>query len=118
MSETSERLFSNDRGLGYRYVCGVDEAGRAAWAGPLVAAAVRFDTHQLDAATRERFEWLNDSKAVTPRRRASLLPVILEVADMATVAVVSAGGIDRGGGVDVANMRALSRALEAVVVEG
>ena len=24
-------------------VCGADEAGRAAWAGPLVTAAVRFD---------------------------------------------------------------------------
>ena len=25
---------------GYRYVCGMDEVGRGAWAGPLVAAAV------------------------------------------------------------------------------
>ena len=62
--------------------------------------------------------YLNDSKQVTQRRRAVLLPVIFEVADMVAVVVVSAAEIDRGGGVHVANMRALARALEAVAVPG
>ena len=43
----SDALFAYDRALGARYVCGADEAGRACWAGPLVAAAVRFDYDRL-----------------------------------------------------------------------
>jgi hypothetical protein len=39
----SDIRFAFDGELGSKYVCGADEAGRAAWAGPLVAAAVRFD---------------------------------------------------------------------------
>ena len=44
----SDSLFSFDRGQGARHVCGADEAGRACWAGPLVAAAVRFNCERLD----------------------------------------------------------------------
>lgn len=113
----SDSLFSYDRGLGCRYVCGADEAGRACWAGPLVAAAVRFDYERLDAEAVARLEGLNDSKKVSPRRRAALLPVIMEVADVATVMVVSAAEIDRDG-LDVANRRALASVLEAVAVAG
>jgi ribonuclease HII len=45
----NDSLFLFDRGQGARYVCGADEAGRACRAGPLVAAAVRFDYARLDA---------------------------------------------------------------------
>jgi ribonuclease HII len=113
----SDSLFSYDRDLGYRYVCGADEAGRAAWAGPLVAAAVRFDNERLDTETVARLAGLNDSKKVSPRRRAALLPVIIEVADMVAVVVVSAAQIDRDG-LDAANVRALTNALEVVAVAG
>jgi ribonuclease HII len=118
MSDTSDRLFSYDRDLASPQVCGADEAGRAAWAGPLVAAAVRFDYRRVDVATQERLDYLNDSKKVSPARRAALLPIIFEVADMVSVVVVSAAEIDGGGGLDVANMRALAGALEAVAVPG
>ena len=51
----SDSLFSFDRGLDARYVCGTDEAGCACWAGPLVAAAVRFDYDRSGAdSTRSR----------------------------------------------------------------
>jgi ribonuclease HII len=118
MSAANDHLFEHDRGLRSPQVCGADEAGRAAWAGPLVAAAVRFDYRRLDAAAQERLCHLNDSKRVTPLRRAALLPVILEVADMVSIVVVSAGEIDRSGGVDAANRRALASAVEAVAVAG
>jgi ribonuclease HII len=118
MSETSDRLFEHDRGRDSPQVCGADEAGRAAWAGPLVAAAVRFDYDRLDAAAQERFDYLNDSKLVSPPRRGVLLPVIFEVASMVSIVVVSAAEIDRSGGVDAANRRALARALDAVAVPG
>ena len=113
----SDSLFSFDRGLGVRYVCGADEAGRACMAGPLVAAAVRFDYERLDADAVARLEDLNDSKKLSPRRRAALLPVMFEVADMAVSVVIPAGQIDRDG-LHVSNMRALGRALEAVAVAG
>ena len=113
----SDSLFSFDRGQGVRYVCGADEAGRACMAGPLVAAAVRFDYERLDADADARLADLNDSKKLSSRRRAALLPVVFEVADMVVSVVIPAGQIDRDG-LHVSNMRALGRALEAVAVDG
>lgn len=43
-------------------VCGVDEAGRGPWAGPVCAAAVILPPHA-------RIEGLDDSKRLTPKRR-------------------------------------------------
>ena len=113
----SDSLFTFDRGQGVRYVCGADEAGRACMAGPLVAAAVRFDYERLDADAVARLADLNDSKKLSSRRRAALLPVVFEVADMVVFVVIPAGQIDRDG-LHVSNMRALGRALEAVAVDG
>ncbi len=51
--------------------CGVDEVGRGAWSGPVVAAAVRFDkTHNIQG--------LADSKTLSPRLRIKLYFEILE----------------------------------------
>ncbi len=113
----SDSLFSFDRGQGAQYVCGADEAGRACMAGPLVAAAVRFDYARLDADAFARLADLNDSKKLSSRRRAALLPVVFEVADIAVFVVIPAGQIDRDG-LHVSNIRALGRALEAVAVAG
>ena len=115
-AEISEALLAYDRGRG-RYVCGADEVGMACWAGPLVAAAVRFDYARLDADVVERLEHLNSSKKVTPLRRAALLPVLLELVDMVAYVAIPAGQIDRDGP-DVSNMLALSCALAAVAVPG
>jgi len=46
-------------------VCGVDEAGRGPWAGPVYAAAVILDP-------RRKPKGLNDSKKLTARQRESL----------------------------------------------
>lgn len=46
-------------------VCGVDEAGRGPWAGPVSAAAVILDARNLP-------EGINDSKALTAARRETL----------------------------------------------
>ena len=50
-------------------------------------------------------------------RRAALLPVILEVVDVAAIVVIPAAQIDREG-LDVSNIHALGQALEAVAVVG
>ena len=113
----SDSLFAFDRGQGVRYVCGADESGRACMAGPLVAAAVRFDYERLDADADARLADLNDSKKLSSRRRAALLPIVFEVADMVVSVVIPAAQIDQDG-LHVSNMRALGRALEAVAVDG
>jgi ribonuclease HII len=113
----SAALFEFDRSLGSRYVCGADEVGCACWAGPLVIAAVRFDYGRLDAAAEARLEHLNDSKRVSERRRAMLLPILLELADTAAVVVIPADQIDREGR-HVANVRALASSLAAVALPG
>ena len=46
-------------------VCGVDEAGRGPWAGPVSAAAVILDPDKLPVG-------LNDSKALSARARERL----------------------------------------------
>ena len=116
--ERSERgLFSFDRDQGGRYVCGADEAGRAPMAGPLVAAAVRFDYERLGKDAVARLADLDDSKKLSPRRRAALLPVVLELADMAAWVVIPAGQIDRDG-LHVSNIRALASALDQVALAG
>ncbi len=59
---------------GYTLIAGIDEAGRGAWAGPVVAAAVIFplQNHSLTKTLRG----VNDSKQLTPRRREALIAVI------------------------------------------
>jgi ribonuclease HII len=47
-------------------VCGVDEAGRGPWAGPVVAAAVILDPARIP-------DGIDDSKRLTPARREALL---------------------------------------------
>ena len=47
------------------YVCGVDEAGRGPWAGPVSAGAVILDPANLPAG-------IDDSKALTEKRREAL----------------------------------------------
>jgi len=50
-------------------VCGIDEAGRGPWAGPVVAAAVVLDRSAVPVG-------LDDSKKLSPARRAVLFDLI------------------------------------------
>lgn len=58
---------------GYKYVCGVDEAGRGPLAGPVCAAAVILPDDCEIAG-------LNDSKKLTEKKREALYDVIIEKA--------------------------------------
>src|SRR5690606_7034453 len=51
------------------HICGVDEAGRGPWAGPVSAAAVILNPDDLPPG-------IDDSKALTEKRRSALEPVI------------------------------------------
>jgi ribonuclease HII len=72
---------------GHRLVAGVDEAGRGPLAGPVVAAAVILDRRRMPPG-------IDDSKALTPERRAALFEAILDCAEV-SIATVSASEIDR-----------------------
>lgn len=58
---------------GYRFVCGVDEAGRGPLCGPVVAAAVILPCDLV-------IEELNDSKKLTEKKREKLFDLICEKA--------------------------------------
>ncbi|GJL79522.1 MAG: ribonuclease HII [Nitrospinaceae bacterium] len=73
---------------GYRFVLGVDEAGRGPLAGPVVAAAVLFPPQvSLDG--------LDDSKKLSPRSRETFYSQIIEIALSYGLGVVSVEEIDR-----------------------
>jgi len=76
------------RNQGIRIIAGVDEAGRGPLAGPVVAAAVVFDT-----ATR--IEGVNDSKKLSERQRSFLFDEILLGAVDVGVGIVAHDEIDR-----------------------
>ncbi|MFV0406203.1 MAG: ribonuclease HII [Propioniciclava sp.] len=87
---------------GFGLVAGVDEAGRGACAGPLVAAAV--------VLPRTPIEGLDDSKRLTPRARERLYDVICGKARAWAVVRIEPGECDDMG-MHVANLAALRRAV-------
>ena len=97
-------------------LCGVDEAGRGPWAGPVFAAAVVFEPGAAP-------EGLADSKTLTAARRQALAEAIRACARSA-VGVASVEEIDRlglGRAADLAMGRAvagLSRAPAFALVDG
>lgn len=111
------RLFQHDRGLGYRWVAGADEAGRGCLAGPLVAAAVLFDYERLGPREVRALGQLNDSKQHTEEAREELYPVVMRIATKVVVTSRSAGGIDRRG-LHKTNLAALRESLLKVACPG
>ena len=101
-------LYGYERALrrrGLTPIAGVDEAGRGACAGPLVAAAV-----VLPDGARGVVPGLADSKLLTPGARERCYEQVVRRADAWSVVVVEPGECDRLG-MHVANVEALRRAL-------
>lgn len=86
-------------------VCGLDEAGRGPWAGPVTAAAVILDPAAIP-------EGLDDSKRLSPARRESLAAALRATARVgigrATVAEIDAMNVLQ------ASFLAMRRALAAL----
>jgi ribonuclease HII len=93
------------RRVGLDPVAGVDEAGRGACAGPLVAAAV-----VLPDGKRGQVPGLADSKLLTAKARERAYAEVLRRALAWSVVVVEPGDCDRLG-MHVANVEALRRSL-------
>lgn len=60
-------------------VCGVDEAGRGPWVGPVVAGAVVFLTREINP---ELLLGINDSKKLTAKKREHLYELLLKEAEL------------------------------------
>jgi ribonuclease HII len=101
-------LYGYERALrraGLDPIAGVDEAGRGACAGPLVAAAV-----VLPEGRRGEVPGLADSKLLTPLAREHCYDQVVRRALAWSVVVVGPEECDRVG-MHVANVEALRRAL-------
>ncbi len=96
---------------GYRYVAGVDEAGRGPWAGPVVAAAVVLPHDQLDL--EERLAGVHDSKRLTPTQRDRYFHRIHQVARAVAVGQATPDEIDQMGIIPATRL-AMQRALQAL----
>ena len=89
-------------------MCGIDEAGRGPWAGPVCAAAVILDPNKP-------IEGLNDSKKLTEKRRLTLETEIRSKAVAFAIGWASPQEIDELN-IRKANHLAMSRAVEGLKV--
>ncbi len=94
---------------GLRWVVGLDEAGRGAWAGPVTAAAVVF------ARPGVRLPCLRDSKALAPAQREACARRIRALAAAWAVGWAAPREVDAVGIVE-ATRRAMRRALAGLGV--
>jgi len=92
---------------GYGRIVGVDEVGRGPLAGPVTACAVWLDPARIPAG-------LNDSKALTEKRRLVLYDQIMAVADV-SIASCSVEEIDEIN-ILQASLRAMERAVAGLSV--
>ena len=75
------------RSKGYKYICGIDEAGRGPLAGPVVVASVIMPENSM-------IEGVNDSKKVSEKKREKLYDLILSEAISYGVGIIGQDEID------------------------
>jgi len=93
------------------YAAGLDEAGRGAWAGPVIAAVVMLPK---TSSILTRLAGVRDSKELKPDARARLAKVIHEETTCA-VGMASCSEIDALG-ILPATRLAMTRALQVLVI--
>lgn len=72
---------------GYKYICGIDEAGRGPLAGPVVVASVIMQENSM-------IEGINDSKKVSEKKRELLYNQIIDEAISYGIAIIGQDEID------------------------
>lgn len=99
---------------GYVRVAGVDEVGRGALAGPLVAAAVILPAScQRSSGPGGGWGAVRDSKTLLPARRTALADWIVDQGTLVSIAAVSCEELD-GIGLAAANRCAMERAVDGL----
>ncbi|NPA06298.1 MAG: ribonuclease HII [Chloroflexi bacterium] len=98
---------------GMRWVAGVDEAGRGAWAGPVTAAAVVFPPEAMHVP---ELACVRDSKQLTPTQRLACSQVIKRWARAWGLGWASPREIETIG-IGAATRRAMHRALAGLSLQ-
>ena len=97
--------------------CGVDEAGRGPWVGPVVAGAVIFLTHDVNHFLLQN---LNDSKKLSALKREKLYTLLLDEAQVGHICygigIASAAEIDELN-ILQATFIAMQRAVENLIIK-
>ncbi len=93
----------------YRYICGIDEAGRGPLAGPVVAGAVILPKENP-------ILYLNDSKKLSEKKRELLYDEIMEHALAVGIGIVGPGQIDKMN-ILQATYEAMRRAIKNLKVK-
>lgn len=94
---------------GYKYICGVDEAGRGPLAGPVCAAAVILPENKI-------IDGVNDSKKLSEKKRELLFDIIKKEAISYSIAFSSVEEIEKYNILN-ATMLAMKRAVEGLNVK-
>ena len=105
-----EKKFFNK---GYDYIAGIDEVGRGAFAGPIVAAAVVFDSSVL--CKKQLIEEVKDSKALSENKREELSVLIREQSACFAIGIVDSQEIDRIN-IGNANRLCIKRAVQQLKI--
>lgn len=109
---------------GFRTIAGVDEAGRGALFGPIVASAVIMPVSVIRRELSREIEEIDDSKVLTPKKRKRLARIILSDAASVGIGLATNREIDCEN-IYWASLRAMKRAIqnlsigpEIVLVDG
>lgn len=111
MQSPTLKLENQLKRQGYKYIAGIDEAGRGTLAGPVVVATVimNYESGIMNYGIR-------DSKLLTPKKREELFKIITKKALAWGVGKTSEKIIDRIG-IAKANVLAVKKTLEALKVK-
>lgn len=96
-----------------RRIAGVDEAGRGALFGPVVAAAVVLPSRWISKPIRGWLRQVDDSKLLAPQKRSELARSILAEADAVAVGLATNREIDEKN-IYWASLEAMKRAVASL----
>ncbi len=94
---------------GYKFICGVDEAGRGPLAGPVCAAAVILPPDTI-------IEGVNDSKKLTEKKREELFDVVINTALAYCIAFGSVEEIEKNN-ILATTLNTMKRAVAGLSVK-
>jgi len=93
-------------------ICGIDEAGRGAWAGPLVAAAVILPCSITQVAKLTKTK-IKDGKLLSPQNRRKIVTAIKKLKVQKVVEVIGSRQINNRG-ITFCNREILRRLIRRV----
>jgi ribonuclease HII len=96
---------------GYHNIAGIDEAGRGALFGPVVAASVVFSDAFIVESKEAWISEVDDSKRLSPKKRERLAKAILAAAKGVGVGMATNREIDKAN-IQWASLEAMRRAVE------